>query len=74
MARNIKPVFERQGLKLPLCCFLLPGMEFQVWLLPCQRGFTGNGEVLAIALCKHLVPQPRSYASLTEMSPDITVL
>lgn len=56
MARNIKPVFERRGLKLPPCCFLLPGIEFQVWLLPCQRGFTGNGEVLATSLCKHLEP------------------
>lgn len=73
MARSVKPVFERRGLTLA-CCFLLPAMEFQVWLLPYQRGFTDNGMVLAVVLCKHLVPSPRGYTSLSQMSPDSTVL
>lgn len=73
MARSIKPVFERRGLTLPHC-FLLPAMEFQVWLLPYQRGFTDNGMVLAVVLCKHLVPSPRGYTSLSQMSPDSPVL
>lgn len=72
--KRVKPVVERRGLTLPPCCFLLPAVEFQVWLSPYQRGLRGNGMVLAVVLCKHLVPSPRGYTFLSQMSPDSTVL